>query len=87
MRLLPLCWPPGMPFVWIEAPGAEGRFWRLHTGPEVDYVEIDGEQLRAFEFKVSPKARAKAPARWLEAYPDAPWQRVDRSNYMPFIAG
>lgn len=66
--------------------GVEGRFWRLHTGPEVDYVELKGEKLQAFEFKLSPSARAKAPARWLEAYPDAPWRKIDRGNYIPFIA-
>jgi hypothetical protein len=67
------------------APGVEGRFWRLHSGAEVDYVEVDAESLRAYEFKLSPKARAKAPARWSEAYPEASWQRVDRSNYMSFV--
>jgi len=53
----------------------------------VDYVEVAGESLRAFEFKLSPKVRAKAPARWVEAYPGAPWQKIDRENYMLFIAG
>lgn len=66
-------------------PGAEGRFWRLHSGAEVDYVEIEGEDLRGFEFKTSPKARAKAPASWTEAYPGASWQLINRGNYMPFI--
>ena len=68
-------------------PGVEGRFWRLHSGAEVDYVEIEGPELRAYEFKLSPSARAKAPAKWLEAYPGAPWQKIDRSNYVPFVAG
>lgn len=39
----------------------------------------------AFEFKVSPKARAKAPARWAETYPDASWEKIGRSNYIKFI--
>ncbi len=46
-------------------------------------MEIEGEKLRAFEFKVS----AKAPASWVEAYPGAGWQKIDRENYMSFIAG
>jgi predicted AAA+ superfamily ATPase len=70
-----------------QLPGVEGRFWRLSSGAEVDYVEVAGESLRAFEFKLSPKVRAKAPARWVEAYPGAPWQKIDRENYMLFIAG
>jgi hypothetical protein len=68
-------------------PGVENRFWRLSSGAEVDYVEIEGEKLRAFEFKVSAKGRAKAPASWVEAYPAAGWQKIDWENYMPFIAG
>ncbi len=54
---------------------------------EVDYVEIEGENLRAFEFKISPKAPAKAPGSWVEAYPGAGWRKIDRGNYIPFIAG
>ena len=70
-----------------QLPGVENRFWRLRSGAEVDYLEIEGEKLRAFEFKVSAKARAKAPASWVEAYPGAGWQKIDRENYMSFISG
>lgn len=70
-----------------QRPGVEGRFWRLHSGAEVDFVEIEGENLRAFEFKLSPKARGSAPASWLQAYPEASWTKVDRENYLSFVAG
>jgi predicted AAA+ superfamily ATPase len=67
-------------------PGVEGRFWRLHTGAEVDYVELEGTGgIRGYEFKLSPEARAKEPARWREAYPLATWERIDRSNYKGFV--
>jgi predicted AAA+ superfamily ATPase len=67
-------------------PGLEGRFWRLHTGAEVDYVELEGAGgLHGYEFKLSPAARAKEPARWREAYPAATWARVDRGNYQGFV--
>ena len=68
-----------------QLPSVESRFWRLHSGAEMDYVEVEGENLRAFEFKLSPKTRAKIPASWAEAYPTAPWQKIDRGNYMNFI--
>jgi len=48
-------------------------------------VEVASGRLRAFESKVSPKVRAKAPARWAEVYPDASWEKIDRGNYMEFI--
>jgi hypothetical protein len=70
-----------------RSPGVESRFWRLHSGAEVDYVEIEGGNLKAFEFKLSPMMRAKAPASWAEAYPEASWQKVDRANYSTFVAG
>lgn len=67
-------------------PGVEGRFWRLHTGAEVDYVELEGRgDIRGYEFKLSPQAKAKEPARWREAYPAATWERIDRGNYADFI--
>ena len=67
-------------------PGVEGRFWRLHTGAEVDYVELEGAGgIRGCEFKLSPEARAKEPASWRSAYPAATWDRIDRSNYPDFV--
>lgn len=49
-------------------------------------MEVEGSKVQAFEFKLSPKARAAPPARWREAYPESPRQRVDRGNDPGFIA-
>lgn len=46
---------------------------------------MDPENLRGYEFKLSLKTRAKAPASWLEAYPGASWQQIDRGNYLDFV--
>lgn len=68
-------------------PGVEGRFWRLHTGAEVDYVELEGAAgIRGYEFKLSPEARTKEPASWRSAYPAATWDRIDRGNYPDFVS-
>jgi len=69
-------------------PGTEAAayFWRLSSGPEIDYVEDSGGRLSAWEIKLSPEARARCPASWKTAYPDASWSRVDRSNYLDFVA-
>jgi uncharacterized protein len=66
--------------------GVSSRFWRLKTGAEIDYVEEGGGKLRAWEIKLSPSAKAKVPKSWAEAYPEAAWDRVDRANYLDFIA-
>jgi len=67
--------------------GIEPRYWRLHTGAEIDYVEERNGQLHGWEIKLSPTKKAHMPASWTEAYPGATWNRVDRSNYRDFITG
>ena len=66
---------------------ASSHFWRLATGAEIDYVEESGGRLSGWEIKLSPTARARRPASWTTAYPEAGWARVDRSNYLDFVAG
>jgi uncharacterized protein len=65
--------------------GSSGYFWRLKTGAEIDYVEESGGKLTGWEIKLSQRAKAKRPKSWSEAYPEAGWIRVDRSNYLDFI--
>ena len=44
-------------------------FWRTHTQLEIDYIEEYGGRLHAYEFKWNPKAKAKTPKAFMEAYP------------------
>lgn len=64
---------------------AHSYFWRLATGAEIDYVEESSGKLTGWELKVSPEARARLPKSWTEAYPDASWARIDRSNYLDLL--
>jgi predicted AAA+ superfamily ATPase len=66
---------------------ASPYFWRLATGVEIDYVEEGECRLEAWEIKLSPKAKARVPTSWTVTYPGAAWARVDRSNYLAFVAG
>ncbi len=59
-------------------------FWRTYDQKEVDFVEERDGRLFGYEFKWS-KREVKPPAIWLETYPEATFEVVDRSNYMPFI--
>lgn len=60
------------------------HFWRTHTGAELDYVEERSGQLHGYEFKWKPKKR-RPPRTWLETYPQATFDTVDRDNFLSFV--
>lgn len=64
--------------------GANRYFWRTYTGAEIDYVEEGGGRLQGFEFKFNHKS-VRAPKSWLENYPGAAFQTVNRDNYLDFV--
>ena len=63
-------------------------FWRTYQQQEIDYIEEEDGQLRAFEFKWNPRKRGRFPASFKKAYPNATTYRtVSRDNYIPFVLG
>ena len=67
-------------------------FWRVKGSGknEIDYLEDSAEKgLVAYEFKWNPAkaAKAKCPARFAAAYPDAVWKCISRDNYVDFVTG
>ena len=58
-------------------------FWRTYTGVELDYVEEINGRLHGYEFKWGKPV--KAPASWLNAYPEATFTCVHRENFLEFI--
>ncbi len=63
---------------------ATGYFWRTYTGAELDYIEEFDGNLNAYEIKYSKK-RIKAPRSWIDNYPDAFFQTINRENYLEFV--
>jgi len=61
-------------------------FWRTYDQQEIDLIEEEDGELRAFEFKWSPKKNTKAPAGWAKNYPDATFQVISPSNFLGFIS-
>jgi len=59
-------------------------FWRTQQQQEIDYLETEGDSLRAFEIKWG-KVRVKPPKVFQEAYPDAVFTGVNRDNYLAFL--
>ena len=62
-------------------------FWRTQApkSQEIDYIEEEAGQLRAWEMKLNPAAKAKIPLTFLRAYPNAETGIVTPSNYEKFL--
>jgi predicted AAA+ superfamily ATPase len=64
---------------------AQAYFWRTYDRKEIDLVEERDGQLFGYEFKWGRK-QPKAPKAWLENYPNASFEVIDRENYLDFIS-
>jgi predicted AAA+ superfamily ATPase len=64
---------------------AKGRFWRTQQQQEIDYIEECDGDIRAYEFKWNPNAKAKAPSAFLKAYPESVYSVVHRDNFEDFV--
>ncbi len=63
---------------------ANNFFWRTWSGKEVDFVEEREGKLFGYEFKWASKNN-KPPRLWLDTYPEASWEVIDRTNYPDFV--
>lgn len=59
-------------------------FWRTVDQQEIDYLEIVGESLMAFEFKWG-SASVRAPKTFLELYPSASFEKVNQQTALSFL--
>ena len=64
--------------------GLNFYFWRTYDNQEIDLLEDDGLNLAAFEIKAGTKA-PKPPRAFAEAYPQASFNVVNRTNYLSFV--
>lgn len=60
-------------------------FWRTYDGQEIDLLEVNSRQhIQGLEFKWGSK-KAKVPAAFAKAYPDAKWNEVSRENFWEWV--
>jgi len=59
-------------------------FWRTYDKKEIDLVEEREGQLFGYEFKLGTKI-IKPPRLWIEIYPNAHWQLINRENFLDFV--
>lgn len=65
---------------------AQSFFWRTKDQSEIDYVEEEDGELKAFEFKWNrSKLCAKCPASFSKAYPEAMFEVITPDNIEKFI--
>jgi len=64
-----------------ENAGNEFYFWRTYDEQEIDLLEVSGDIISAFEFKWGDKM-PNAPQAFTNAYPQATYKVVNRSNYL-----
>ena len=63
---------------------ANNFFWRSWSGKEVDFIEEREGKLFGYEFKWA-KDKVKQPKLWLETYPQARFEVINRDNYLEFL--
>lgn len=65
---------------------ANSYFWRTYDQKEIDLIEEENQELKAFEFKYQQKSQ-KPPKDFTRAYPSALFQEVNRENFLDFVLG
>jgi len=60
-------------------------FWRTYQQQEIDLIEEHSGKLYAYEFKLNPRKKDKAPSTFIKSYPDSDFQIIHRQNYHQFL--
>lgn len=59
-------------------------FWRTYNQAEIDYIEEYAGKIYSYEFKWWNK-QVKAPKSFIETYPEANFELVNKENFLNFI--
>lgn len=73
---------------WIEyhEQNIHSHFWRARQGGEVDLLEKENGQLRAFEIKWNKQAKFKMPIAFANSY-EASFAGIHPDNFLQFVTG
>lgn len=63
----------------------EMYFWRTKQQQEIDLVEINGDSIKAFEFKFSENTKVKLSKTFSNAYPNQSFEVISPENYFSFL--
>ena len=71
-------------FLSLHRISANRFFWRTYAQKEIDYMEEREGRLHAYEMKFSGRT-AKAPASFIQNYPDSVFTEINRDNFYGFL--
>lgn len=60
-------------------------FWRTTDQMEVDYLEVCGSKIKAFEFKWNPKKKSRVTKAFTNRYPEAEIETVTPENFGEWV--
>ena len=60
-------------------------FWRTTDQMEVDYLEVCGSKIKAFEFKWNPKKKSRVTKAFTNRYPDAEIETITPENFGEWV--
>ena len=60
-------------------------FWRTTQQQEIDYIEVEHDNISAFEFTWNPKAKKRIPKTFTTAYPNSATKIITSDNFEEFI--
>ncbi len=63
----------------------DSYFWRTTQQQEIDYIEVEGNNICAFEFTWNPKVKKKISKTFTMAYPHASTKIITSNNFEEFI--
>lgn len=69
----------------MSGSNAKMYFWRTQQQSEIDLIEDNMGRLDAFEFKWNPKAKARNPKPFLDAYEGSTFNVISPSNIEVFV--
>jgi uncharacterized protein len=61
-------------------------FWGTYDQKEVDYIEEEGGQLTAFEFKFRSSGKNRIPREFLEIYQGTNFTTVSKEKYWDYLS-
>ena len=66
---------------------AKSYFWRTAQQQEIDYVEVEGNKIRAYEIKWNAGKKVNFPKTFARVYPEASFEVITPENFYDFIEG